>query len=101
MSEEAAEIKLETPLKRAENILFSEIDQDKVMIDIERGAYFGMNPVAGDIWDMLETPHTPQQIIDKLLTEYEVDAEICENETLAVLQRMAHLKLVEIETNEF
>ena len=97
MSNETPEISLETPLKRAENILFSEIDQDKVMIDIERGAYFGMNPVAGGIWEMLEAPHTPRQIIEKLLAEYDIDAETCQTETLAVLQRMVRLKLVEID----
>jgi hypothetical protein len=74
-----------------------EIDQDKVMIDIERGAYFGMNPVAGEIWEMLEASHTPQQVIEKLLAEYEIDAETCQTETLAVLQRMARLKLVEVK----
>jgi hypothetical protein len=96
MTEETPILELETSVKRAENILFSEIDQDKVMIDIERGAYFGMNPVAGEIWDLLETPHTPRQIIDKLMAEYEIDAETCQVETLAVLQRMARLKLVEV-----
>jgi hypothetical protein len=97
MNNEIPEIKIDTPLKRAENILFSEIDQDKVMIDIERGAYFGMNPVAGEIWEILESPHTPQQVIEKLLAEYEIDAETCQTETLAVLQRMAKLKLIEIK----
>lgn len=96
MPDEIPKIELETPLKRAENILFSEIDQDKVMIDIERGAYFGMNPVAGEIWDMLEAPHSPQQVIQKLMALYEVDAETCQTETLQILQRMARLKLVEV-----
>ncbi|MCG2784734.1 MAG: PqqD family peptide modification chaperone [Anaerolineae bacterium] len=96
MTNETPEINIETPLKRAENILFSEIDQDKVMIDIERGAYFGMNPVAGEIWDLLEAPLTPQQVIQKLMSLYEVDAETCQTETLQVLQRMVRLKLVEV-----
>ena len=42
MPEETSQINLETRLRRSENILFSEIDQDKVMIDIQRGAYFGL-----------------------------------------------------------
>ncbi len=96
MTEELSQITLETSIKRSENILFSEIDQDKVMIDIERGAYFGMNPVAGEIWDMLETTQTTQQIVEKLLAAYEVDAETCRTETIQVLQRMLRLKLVEV-----
>ena len=96
MSEETPKIEWETLVRRSENILFSEIDQDKVMIDIERGAYFGMNPVAGEIWDMLEVPQTPQQVIEKLLALYEVDVETCQTETMQVLQRMARLKLIEL-----
>jgi hypothetical protein len=96
MSDEIPTLEPGTPLKRLDNILFSEIDQDKVMIDIERGAYFGMTPVAGEIWEMLETPHTPAQVIEKLLAAYEVDAETCQAETMQVLQRMLRLKLVEI-----
>lgn len=96
MSEEIPQIGQETRLKRSENILFSEIDQDKVMIDIERGAYFGLNSVAGDIWNLLETPHTPVQLVQTLLQNYEVDEDTCQSETLAALQRMVQLKLVEI-----
>jgi hypothetical protein len=97
MSEEIMpQIGLETAIKRSENILFSDIDQDKVMIDIERGAYFGMNPVAGEIWEFLATPQTPLQLVEKLLAVYEIDSETCQAETLQVLQRMARLKLVEV-----
>ena len=95
MSEELP-IQRETKLRRSEKILFSEIDQDKVMIDLERGAYVGLNPVAGEIWDLLETPQTSQQVIQKLLEVYEIDEATCQIETLEVLQRMARLGLVEL-----
>jgi hypothetical protein len=98
MTEEKASIELQTRLKRTENILFSEIDQDKVMIDIERGTYFGLNPVAGDIWELLEKTHSAQELIAKLLESYEVAPETCKKETLQVLQRMSNLNLVEIVT---
>ena len=77
------------------NIFFGESGRP-FALNIERGAYFGMNPVAGEIWDMLEAPHSPQQVIQKLMALYEVDAETCQTETLQVLQRMARLKLVEV-----
>jgi hypothetical protein len=96
MTDETPTLELHTPLQRLENILFSEIDQDKVMIDIERGAYFGMNPVAGDIWEMLQNPLTPQQVIENLLAAYEVEPETCQKETMQVLQRMVRLKLVQV-----
>ena len=96
MPEETPQINLETRLRRSENILFSEIDQDKVMIDIQRGAYFGLNPVAGEIWNLLETVHTPAELVRALLNTYEVDETTCQTETMGVLQGMVRLKLVEI-----
>ncbi len=87
---------LETMLRRSQNVLFSEIDSDKVMIDIERGLYFGLNDVAGDIWDRLEKQQTPADLIAGLLESYEIDAETCQRETLAVLERMTRAGLVEI-----
>ena len=96
MPEETPQISLETRLRRSENILFSEIDEDKVMIDIQRGAYFGLNPVAGEIWNLLETPHTPAELVGALVNTYEVDEATCQTETMDALQRMLKLGLVEI-----
>lgn len=96
MPETTVLIDLNTRLQRSSEILFSEIDQDKVMIDIQRGAYFGLNPVAGEIWEMLETQRTPTEIIQTLLQDYDIDEATCQAETLAVLQRMVRLNLVHV-----
>ena len=96
MTDEGSMVELDTRLTRSENLMFSEIDGDKVMVDIQRGAYFGLNPVAGEIWDLLATPKASAEIIQILLERYEVEPSTCQEETLAVLQRMLRLGLVEI-----
>jgi Coenzyme PQQ synthesis protein D (PqqD) len=96
MPEDTPQISPETRLLRSKEILFSEIDQDKVMIDIQHGTYFGLNPVAGEIWDLLETPHTLSELVDHLLKAYEVDAATCQAETKSVLEHLLKFGLVEI-----
>jgi hypothetical protein len=89
-------ITIETLLRRSEKVLFSEIDADKVMIDIDRGLYFGLNSVGADIWDLLSSPQTPANIIAVLEKSYDVSPEICRQETMALLESLLHANLVEI-----
>lgn len=89
---------LNTRLVRAPDILFASIDNDKVMVDVARSAYFGLNEVAGEIWELLAEPLTPAEICAALLERFEVDAATCQGETLAVLERMLRLNLVHVST---
>lgn len=62
------------------NIIDGELDQNQVMLDIEKGKYFGLNPVGKRIWDLLDQPKTFDEITDNLLKEYQVDKQICVDE---------------------
>ncbi|MDO5521630.1 MAG: PqqD family peptide modification chaperone, partial [bacterium] len=46
---------------------------EKVMIDFSTGKYFLLKGVANDIWDYIQSPITVGEIVDKLLSQYEVD----------------------------
>lgn len=95
MTNQPASINLNLRLRRSEKILFTQIDNDRVMVDPENGGYFGLNEVAGEIWDLLSQPRTPAEICVELQARYEVDGETCQNETQTVLGRMLRLKLIQ------
>ena len=57
------------------DILSAEIGGEAVMMSIEKGAYFGLNPVATRIWDLLEQPKNIAELIQTITDEYEVSAE--------------------------
>lgn len=61
---------------------------EKVMIDFETGKYFLIKGVGNDIWDMLQEEITPAQIIEKLLSEYDVTPEECEKSVMEFLEKM-------------
>lgn len=96
MTNQPPQIDLNLRLCRSENILFTQIDDDRVMVDPENGSYFGLNEVAGEIWDLLSQPITPAEICTELQARFEVDSQTCQNETQAVLGRMLRLKLIRI-----
>ena len=73
-------------MKKKPNV--TDLSGEKVMIDFETGKYFLIKGVGNDIWDMLQEEITPNQIIEKLLGEYDVEREECETSVIAFLEKM-------------
>ena len=68
---------------------------EKVMIDFETGKYFLIKGVGNDIWDMVQTEITPGEIIDKLLSEYDVSPEECEESVMSFLANLQELDFID------
>ena len=92
MSEKNAE--LEKKYKRSEEIVASNMDDEVVMMSIEQGKYFGLDPIASDIWKVLEEDKTAAQIVDAMVKKYDVARETCEEDVLAFLAQMQANNLV-------
>ena len=69
---------LSAKITRHPDILSAEIGGEAVMMSIEKGAYFGLNPVATRIWDLIEQPRTVAELIVSITDEYDVPAEQCQ-----------------------
>ena len=87
---------LETVVERNHEIDASDLDGEKVMMDLEKGQYFMLNGVGGDIWDLIEKPMSVQGIIKELMKQYEVSHEECESAVKDFLHNMHHANLVMI-----
>lgn len=66
---------LEQRFERHPDLVSAEIGGEVVMMSIEQGAYFGLNPLASRIWGLLAIPRSGEEIIQTLLDEYEVSRE--------------------------
>ena len=87
---------LETVVERNHEIDASDLDGEKVMMDLEKGQYFMLNGVGGDVWDLIEKPMSVQGIIKELMKQYEVSHEECESTVKDFLHNMHHANLVMI-----
>lgn len=81
--------KTDTPLKRKQALTGAEIENDLVLMDIEQNKFFGMNEVGRTIWKLLETPITENQLVEKLLTHYDIEPDACRQD---VTQFLDHLQ---------
>ena len=76
------------------DMLFSRIDDEVVMMSAETGEYYGLNPVASRIWDLLETPHSFEQLTELLMREFDIDEQTCRKDVGNFLNRLIEKKLI-------
>lgn len=70
---------------------------EKVMVDFESGKYYMLKGVANDIWDLLIDGITVDEIVNTLLSEYDVTEETCRNEVNKFLEQMVGYRFIQME----
>lgn len=89
-------IDLDTIINKNLEIDDTDLDGEKVMMNIDKGEYFMMNEVGSRIWEIISEPVNVKRIIDTLCFEYEVDEEICKDTVLKFLGRLNNAELISI-----
>lgn len=92
-----APIQLQSTVKRSPEPVSSEIDDELVILSIERGRYYGTELVGQRIWQLLAAPIRVDSLCDTLMAEFEVERDICEQEVLAFLDQLRREGLIEVE----
>lgn len=77
------------------SILHSKIDEEVILMSIEADSYFGLDPIASRIWELLEEPRSLQELTAILTEEYEVDADTCQQDVQELLDDMAGRGLIQ------
>lgn len=89
-------INIDTIISRNLDIDDTEIDGDKVMMNLDKGQYFMMNEVGSRIWDMVEESMSVKVIIDTLCGEYEVDENTCKDSVVEFLGVLSNADLISV-----
>lgn len=93
---------METGLKYRRNsrTISGRLHDEMVMMDLDQGKYFSLNPVATRIWDLLEKEMTPEELCTLLTVEYEVEPVQCLAEVTEHLAEMVRQGLIiEVEAH--
>jgi len=74
-----------------------ELGDEAVILNLEDGAYYGLNEVAARVWKLVQEPRTVGEIRDSLLEVYDVSIDSCTNDLLSLIEQLKAWKLIEIE----
>ncbi len=85
---------LKEKVKIKKQLDVTDLSGEKVMIDFESGKYFMIKGSGNDIWDLIQEETTVGDVVDKLLSEYEVSREECEKSVFEFLGRLKELEFI-------
>ena len=80
--------------------LYSQIDAEAVILDINSGTYYGLNEVSNRVWQLLQVPTSEDRLLELLLEEYEVTPEKASADLQDLLQDLSSNGLVEVVNEE-
>lgn len=90
-------LSVSSTIKRNPEQLFSLIDNEVVMLNIQNSEYYGLNETGSFIWNTISNPMKIKDLIDILTIEFDVELSICIEETLDFLNNFASTGAILIE----
>ncbi|MFA9457487.1 lasso peptide biosynthesis PqqD family chaperone [Halalkalibacter sp. AB-rgal2] len=84
----------EDQVVQAKGNVVSDMDGEKVMLNIAKGKYYNLGSVGGDIWELIESPTTIGQVVMKLHEQYDVTEELCERHVIQFIEKLLKEDLI-------
>lgn len=84
---------------RIKSALWTELDGQLMLMDIESGSYYQIEGIGGAIWQMLETPRSEAEIVEAIMADYRVDKEECVNDIRIFLAKLVESNVVIIQND--
>lgn len=85
---------LQTQVVHEQGNIVSDMDGDKVMMNITNGNYYNLGQIGGRIWELIAAPVSVGEIVSALMTEYEVEQSQCEEQVFSFLKHLLDEKLI-------
>ncbi|EOU1715339.1 lasso peptide biosynthesis PqqD family chaperone [Clostridium perfringens] len=87
-------ISLDSIVSQKEDVDVTELNKEKIMMDLDKGKYFMLNETGSAIWDSINEPKSVSEIIESIIKEYDIDRETCESKVLEYLEKLRHEEIV-------
>lgn len=94
---EKKSLELASVIFRNKEIDDTDIDGEKVMMNLNKGEYFMLNTVAADIWDSINEPKTINEVVNELLEKYDIDYKTCEDEVMSFINELNDADLIKVQ----
>lgn len=83
---------------RVDKLISAGLDGELVLLNVERGKYFGLDTIGRDIWERLESPTRIADLCDTLARDYDADMATILGDVLALLGQMEMEGLISVQS---
>ena len=78
-----------------DGVIAKMVGSEMVLLDYDRGIYYGLNPVGARMWQLMAEGATMEQIVEVLAGEYDVAAATLTGDLAALLRDLEAKELVQ------
>jgi len=90
-------IAINNVVSQVEGNIVSDMDGEKVMLSIQNGKYYNLGEIGGVIWECIKEPISINELIDSLVTQYDVEKSECRSQVMEFLDQLVEEGLVKVE----
>ena len=72
-----------------ESVVHAQLGDEAVLLNVESGVYFGLDEVGARIWEMLSNGADQEDMVARLLDEYDADQTTLRNDVADFLDALA------------
>lgn len=85
----------ELEIKIPEDVVFEKVGDEMVLLNLETGIYFGLNPVGSRMWELLVTTNNPESVVECMRDEFDVTGDVLEQDLARLICELRDKKLIE------
>lgn len=78
----------------SDQAIANSVGDEMVVLHLENGTYFGLDPVGALLWEGLKAGDLPSHVCDRVLERFEVDRDTVESDLREFLGELAGIELI-------
>ncbi len=91
-------IELKSIVRRVEDHISAEVDNELVVLSVEQGKYFGFDDIAQSIWAQLKEPMSVDSLCKDLASQFEGSPATIEADVIGLLNELCSVGLIVLES---
>ena len=74
--------------------IWCDLGGEAALLNLPQGIYYGLDSVGARVWALIQTPTSVRDVRDAIVREYDVEADRCERDLLALFTELAAAGLI-------
>jgi hypothetical protein len=89
-------ISAESFVVAARDQVWCDLKGEAAILNLSSGIYYGLDEVGATVWGLLSEPRQVAELRDLLVEQFEVDADQCSRDLMALLHDLSRNGLIEV-----
>jgi hypothetical protein len=89
-------VTLDSVVRVSDSQVSALLGDEVVILELNTGQYYGLEGIGPAVWKLVQSPVAVRDVRDEILRLYDVEAEVCERDLLALLADMAERRILDV-----